>query len=88
MKLKNIIENQNDKIDNLEEQINTLQEIVNTFKKIWKKFLMFLQNKFFSNDKKYEDFIDDLYYKDILNVKDIDIIQNNYKTKDKDDFEL
>ena len=87
-KLNNIIENQNDKIDNLEEQIDTLQEIVNTFKKIWKKFLMFLQNKFFSNDEKYEDFIDDLYNKDILNNKDIDIIQNNkHINKERDDFE-
>lgn len=86
-KLNNIIENQNNKIDDLEEQINTLQEIVNTFKKIWKKFLMFLQNKLFSNDEKYEDVIDDLYNKDILNDNDIDIIQNNYRTKDKDDFE-
>ena len=30
---------------------------------------MFLQNKFFSNDEKYEEIIDDLYYKDILNDK-------------------
>ncbi len=87
-KLNNIIENQNDKIDDLEEQVNTLQEIVNTFKKIWKKFLMYLQNKFFSNDEKYEDFIDDLYNKDILSNRDIDIIQNNkHINKERDDFE-
>ena len=50
---------------------------------------MFLQNKFFSNDKKYEDVIEDLYYKDILDKNDIDIIRNNryIRNKDKDDFE-
>lgn len=49
---------------------------------------MFLQNKFFSNDEKYEDFIDDLYNKDILNNKDIDIIKNNkHINKERDDFE-
>ena len=83
-KLNNIIENQNDKIDDLEEQVNTLQKIVNNFKNIWKKFLMFLQNKFFSNDENYEDVIDDLYYKDILSDDDINIIQNNYYEKNKD----
>lgn len=50
---------------------------------------MFLQNKFFSNDEKYEKIIDNLYYKDILNDKDIDKIQNNYRNKNRDDdFEL
>ena len=44
---------------------------------------MFLQNKLFSNDEKYEDVIDDLYYKDILSYDDINIIQNNYRSKDK-----
>lgn len=50
---------------------------------------MFLQNKFFSNDKKTNEIIDELYYKDILNDKDIKIIHNDYyeKTKIKDDFE-
>ncbi len=61
------------------------EEIVNNFRKIWDRFIMFLQNKFFSNDEKYEDIIDDLYYKDILNYKDIEKIQNNYKNKNRDD---
>ena len=63
--------------------------MVNNLKKLWDKFIMFLQNKFFSNDEKYEEIIDDLYYKDILNDKDIDKIQNNYRNKNRDDdFEL
>ena len=72
-----------------EDKVDKLQEIVDTFKELWRKFLMFLQNKFFSNDEKYEDVIEDLYYKDILDKDDIDIIQNNryIKDKDNDDFE-
>lgn len=49
---------------------------------------MFLQNKFFSSDEKYEDVINELYYKDILNNDDIDVIQNNkHINKQRDDFE-
>lgn len=48
------------------------------------KFIEFLQNKFFSNDK-YDGFINDLYDENILDENDIDIIQNN--PKNKDDFE-
>lgn len=47
---------------------------------------LFLQNKFFSNDKKSHEMIDELYYKGILDDKDIDIIQNNKNiNKDKND---
>ena len=88
-RLKNQLVSKNEKIDELEEKVDKLQEIVDTFKELWRKLLMFLQNKFFSNDKKYEDVIEDLYYKDILDKDDIDIIQNNryIKNNDKDDFE-
>ena len=89
-RLKNQLVSKNEEIDELEDKVDKLQEIVDTFKELWRKFLMFLQNKFFSNDKKYEDVIEDLYYKDILDKDDIDIIQNNryIRNKNKDDFEL
>ena len=88
-RLKNQLISKNEEIDELEDKVDKLQEIVDTFKELWRKFLMFLQNKFFSNDEKYEDVIEDLYYKDILDKDDIDIIQNNryIKNNDKDDFE-
>ena len=54
------------------------------FRNLWKRFIEFLQNKFFSTDK-YDDIIQDLYNEDILDNDDIDIIQNN--SKDKNDFE-
>ena len=74
----------NETIDELEDKVSELQKIVDYFKELWKKFIEFLQNKFFSNDK-YDDFINDLYSEDILDDSDIDIIQNN--SKNKDDFE-
>ncbi|MGN1312125.1 MAG: hypothetical protein ACI4U4_03835 [Bacilli bacterium] len=52
------------------------------FKKLWKKFIEFLQNKFFSTNK-YDDAINDLYNKDILDNNDIDIIQNNKNKQDE-----
>ncbi len=74
----------NKTIDELEDKVSELQKIVDYFKELWKKFIEFLQNKFFSNDK-YDDVINDLYDEDILDENDIEIIQNN--SKDKDDFE-
>ena len=89
-RLKNQLISKNEEIDELEDKVDKLQEIVDTFKELWRKFLMFLQNKFFSNDEKYEDVIEDLYYEDILDKDDIGIIQNNryIRNKDKDDLEI
>ncbi len=52
------------------------------FKNLWKRFIEFLQNEFFSNDK-YDNIIQDLYNEDILDNDDIDIIQNN-KSKNEE----
>lgn len=76
-RLKNQLVSKNEEIDELEDIVDKLQEIVNAFKQIWRKFLMYLQNKFFSNDKKIHEMIDELYYKDILDDKDIKIIHND-----------
>lgn len=61
---------------------NVVEPLVS--KELWKKFIEFLKDKFFSSNK-YDDFINNLYDEDILDENDIGIIQNN--TKDKDDFE-
>ena len=74
----------NDTIDELKDKVSKLEEMLEYFKNLWKRFIEFLQNKFFSTDK-YDDIIQDLYNEDILDNDDIDIIQNN--SKDKDDFE-
>ena len=90
-RLKNQLVSKNEEFDELEDIVDKLQEIVNTFKQIWRKFLMYLQNKFFSNDKKIHEMIDELYYKDILDDKDIKIIHNDcydrHNNRD-DDMEL
>lgn len=52
------------------------------FKNLWKRFIKFLQNKFFSTDK-YDNIIQDLYNEDILDNDDIDKIQNN-KSKNEE----
>lgn len=90
-RLKNQLVSKNEEIDELEDKVDKLQEIIDTFKQIWRKFLMYLQNKFFSNDKKIYEMIDELYYKDILDDKDIKIIHNDYYEKHNnrdDDMEL
>ena len=78
VRLKNQLVSKNEKIDELEDKVDKLQEIVDIFKQVWRKFLMYLQNKFFSNDKKTHEIIDELYYEDILDYKDIKIIHNDY----------
>lgn len=66
----------NDTIDELEDKVSKLEEMLEFFKNLWKRFIEFLQSKFFSTDK-YDNIIQDLYNEDILDNDDIDIIQNN-----------
>ena len=76
----------NETIDELEDKVSELQKIVDYFKELWKKFIEFLQNKFFSTNK-YDDFINDLYDEDLLDDNEIIIIQNNKNIDKSDDFE-
>ncbi len=80
------MENANDTIDELEDKVSKLQEALNYFNELWQKFIEFLQDKFFFNNK-YDDFINDLYEEDILDKNDIEIIQNNKNNDKRDDFE-
>ena len=62
-----------------------MQETLNYFKKLWKKFIRFLQEKFFSSNK-YDDLIDELYEEKIIDDNDLEVIQNQYNNyNDKDD---
>lgn len=79
------LENANDTIDELEDKVSTLQETLNCFKELWQKFMQFLQDKFFSTNK-YDDIINELYDEDILDDNDVEIIQNNSKHNEKDEF--
>lgn len=74
----------NDTIYELEDKVSKLEETLNYFKDLWKKFIKFLQDKFFFNNK-YDNFINDLYDENILDDNDLDIINN--KNNEKDDCE-
>lgn len=79
------LDNANDEIDELEDKISKLEEALNYFKELWRKFIKFLQDKFFSNNK-YDDLIQELHEEEILEVNDLDIIKNEYNSyKNKDD---
>ncbi len=80
------LENANDEIDELEDKVSKLEEALNYFKELWQKFIEFLQDKFFSNDK-YDDFIQELHEEEIIDDNYIDIIQNNKNNDKSDDFE-
>ena len=80
------LSNANETIDELEDKVSELQKIVDYFKELWQRFIEFLQNKFFTNNK-YDDFINDLYDEDILDENDVGIIQNNKNYDKSDDFE-
>ena len=85
------IEGLNQDIIKLEDKISGLEKIIETWKKLWKKFLDFLQDKIFGSQHDseiYEQFINDLTNKNILDNKDIDYIENGFISKEKDDFEM
>ncbi|MDD6093349.1 MAG: hypothetical protein PUB90_01965 [bacterium] len=68
-----------------EDKISKLEEALNYFKELWRKFIEFLQDKFFSNNK-YDDLIQELHEEEILDDNDLDIIKNEYNSyKNKDD---
>lgn len=85
--VKKELEFADDAIDMLEDKVSKLQETLNYFKELWKKFIQFLQDKFFSTDK-YDEIVTELYHENIIDDNDLDKIQNDYKNKEKDDLEL
>ena len=82
--LEDNLESANDIIYELEDKVSKLEETLDFFKNLWKRFIEFLKDKFFSSNK-YDDIINELYDEDILDIDDLDIIQNS--SKEKDDFE-
>ncbi len=81
------LDNANDTIYELENKVSKLEETLNYFKELWDKFIKFLQDKFFSSNK-YDDLINDLYDEEILDDNELDIIQNNSKSKEDFDRNL
>ena len=50
-KLEYDLDDANETIGELEDKVSKLQEALSYFKELWRKFIEFLQDKFFSTDK-------------------------------------
>ena len=84
--LENRLEFAEDTIDMLEDKVSKLQDALDYFKELWKKFIKFLQDKFFSSNK-YDDLIDELHEEEIIDDDNLEVIQNefsSYNSKDDD----
>lgn len=81
---------QRNEIKDLENEISRLEKIIQMWQQLWQRIRDFFQDKFFSSkheDKIYEQVIDEMLEENILDSDDIDYIQGNYYSKEKDDFE-
>ncbi len=85
--LENRLDFANDTIDMLEDKVDKLQEALDYFKELWKKFIKFLQDKFFSSNR-YDDFIDELHEEEIIDDDDLEIIQNEFSSNYSKDDDL
>lgn len=84
---QNKIAEQREENSLLKEENSKLKELLKSWQEFWKKILEFLQDKFFSSkkeDKIYEQVMDELLDRNILNKDDIDEIQNGYYSNEKD----
>ncbi|MBP3635772.1 MAG: plasmid recombination protein [Bacilli bacterium] len=86
-KLEDDLDDANDTIDELEEKVFNLQEALNYFRELWNKFIEFLQNKFFSNNK-YDELIEELHEEEIIDDNDLNKIQNEYSSYYSKDDDL
>lgn len=71
----------------LENKVSKLQGALDYFKELWRKFIEFLQDKFFFNNK-YDDFIQELHDEDIIDDNDLDVIRNEYSSYSSKDDDL
>ena len=85
--LENRLEFAEDTIDMLEDKVSKLQEALYYFKGLWKKFIKFLQGKFFSSNK-YDDLIDELHEEEIIDDDDLEVIQNEFSSHNSKDDDL
>ena len=84
---QNKIAEQREENSLLKEENSKLKELLKSWQEFWKKILEFLQDKFFSSkkeDKIYEQVIDELLDRNILNKDDINEIQNGYYSNERD----
>lgn len=71
----------------LEDKVSKLQEALDYFKELWKSFIKFLQDKFFSSNK-YDDLIDELHEEEIIDDDNLEVIQNEFSSNYSKDDDL
>ena len=84
--MENRLEFAEDTIDMLEDKVSKLQEALDYFKELWKKFIKFLQDRYFSSNK-YDDIIDELHEEEIID-DDLEVIQNEFSSFNSKDDDL
>ena len=70
----------------IKDKVSKLQEALDYFKELWKKFIKFLQDKFFSSNK-YDDLIDELHEEEIID-DNLEVIQNEFSSYNSKDDNL
>lgn len=91
IKKQDKIAKQREEINDLEQKISRSEKIIQMWQQLWQRIRDFFQNKFFSSkkeDKIYEQVIDEMLEKEILDNEDIDYIQSGYYLKNNDDFDM
>lgn len=90
VKKQDTIAEQRKEISSLETEVSRLEKIIQAWQEFWKKILDFLQDKLFNyktENKIYEQVINEMIDDNILNDEEIDYIQNDYYKNKKDDLE-
>lgn len=85
------ISEQRKEIKDLEHEITRLEKIIQMWQQLWQRIRDFFQDKLFSSKKEdsiYEQVISEMLEENILDNEDIEYIQNDYHSKEKDDLEL
>lgn len=78
------------KIAEQREEIKDLEKIIQAWQQLWQRIQDLFQDKFFSSkyeDKIYEQVLDEMLEEEILDNEDMDYIQNNYYSNEKDSLE-
>lgn len=91
IKKQDKIAEQREEINDLEQEISRLEKIIQIWQQLWRRIREFFQDKFFSSkneDKIYEQVIDEMLEEEILDNEDMDYIQDNYYSKESDDFDM
>ncbi len=84
------IAEQREEIKDLEQEVSRLEKIIQAWQHLWQRLRDFFQNKLFSSkneDEIYEQVFDEMLEEEILDNDDMDYIQNNYCSNEKDSLE-